>query len=85
MKTALNVLNGRPLAAASFYASTITNVKGKLFYYINIEITDSDSFKNFTEEFSLLGLPSLYFLPVGFPVGKVGQGEFSPHVASELI
>lgn len=79
------MLNWRPLAVTSFYTSTIANVKGKLFYYINIEITDSDSFKNFTEELSLLGLPSLYFLPVGFPVGKVGQSEFSPHVASELI
>lgn len=78
-------MNGRPLEATSFYTSTIANVKGNPFYSINIEITDSDSFKNFTEEFSLLGLPSLYFLPVGFPVGKVGQGEFSPNVASELI
>lgn len=63
-----------------------TNLKSKPFrFYFEHQNTDLESFKNFTEEITLLGLPSLYFLPVGSPVGKVGESEFSPHMAGKLI
>lgn len=41
--------------------------------------------KNVTEKFPLLGLSSLYFLPVRPPVYKVGEGELGPHVTSKLV
>lgn len=41
--------------------------------------------KNVTEEFTLLRLSGLDFLPVGSSVNEVGEGEFSPDMASELV
>lgn len=41
--------------------------------------------KNVTEEFTLLRLSGLDFLPVGSSVHEVGEGEFSPDMASELV
>lgn len=43
------------------------------------------SFKNVTEQLALLGLASLYFLPVGSSVYEVREGTFGPDVSSKLI
>lgn len=57
----------------------IKNDTNKLFKYTFILI------KNVTEEFTLLRLAGLDFLPVGSSVNEVGEGEFSPDMASELV
>lgn len=57
----------------------IKNDTNKLFKYTFILI------KNVTEEFPLLRLSGLDFLPVGSSVHEVGEGEFSPDMASELV
>ena len=57
----------------------IRNNTYELFKYIFILL------KNVTEEFPLLRLAGLDFLPVGSSVHEVGEGEFGPDVASELV
>lgn len=93
------MLHYHPLVAKLLLTSNITNVDKTrsvflIFFYSNFIANKTKTFtdyyiffllKNVTEEFPLLGLAGLYFLPVGSPVDKVGEGKFGPHMASKPI